>query len=132
MTSWSPVVLPHFGFVQNVTRFANNSLRKLNSSSRLSRLTIAVFCDKHHPKARLPSHNLLVRGGCLIEWDGLDHRRHPTQGTETKRCVSSGGGSPQRACYLALSEYEIHPPDLARLRSRAEGNGGTARSKALH
>src|SRR5262249_30181459 len=74
---------------QNFTRFANNSLCELNSSFRLSRLAITVFCDQHQPKARLPSHHLLVRGGCLIEWDGLDHRRHPTQGTETKRCVSS-------------------------------------------
>src|SRR5215467_10483520 len=122
MTSWSPVVLPHFGFVQNVTRFADNSLGKLNSSFRLSRLTIAVFCDQHDPKARLPSHHLRVRGGCLIEWDGLDHRRHPAQGTETKRCVSSGGVSRQRACYLALSEYEIHARDFDRLRSDAEVN----------
>src|SRR5262249_57312163 len=91
MTSWSPVALPHSGYVQNVTRFADNSLGKLNSSFRLSRLTIAVFCDQHYPKARLPGHHLRVRGGCLIEWDGLDHRRHPTQDTEKKRCVSSGG-----------------------------------------
>src|SRR5262249_23062491 len=60
---------------------------------------------QHYPKTRLPSHHLRVRGDCLIEWDGLDHRRHPTQGTETKRCVSSRGVSRQRACYLALSEY---------------------------
>src|SRR5262245_59536633 len=131
MTSWSPVVLRHFGYVQNVTRFASNSLCKLNSSFRLSRLTIAVLCDQHDPKARLTSHHLRVRGGCLIEWDGLDHRRHPTQGTETKRCVSSGGVSRQRACYLAVSEYEIHARDLDRLRSDAEVNGDTAGSKAL-
>src|SRR5262249_26118955 len=51
--------------------------------------------------------------------------------TETKRCVSSGRISRQRACYLALSEYEIHARDLDRLRSDAEVNGHTAGSKAL-
>src|SRR5262249_17186612 len=79
----------------------------------------------------LPGHHLRVGSGCLMEWDGLDHRRHPTQGTETKRCVSSGRVSRQRACYLALSEYEIHACDLDRLRSDAEVNGDTAGSKAL-
>src|SRR5262249_42159367 len=87
-------------------------VRKLNSSFRLSKSAVVVFCDQHHPKARLPSHHLRVRRGCLIEWDGLDHRRHPTQGTETKRCVTGGRVSRQRACYLALSEYEIHARDL--------------------
>src|ERR1700757_5036401 len=103
----------------------------LNASFRLSRLAIAVFRDQHYPKTRLPSHHLRVGSGCLIEWDGLDHRRHPTQGTETKRRVSSGRVSRQRACYLALSEYEIHARDLDRLRSDAEVNGHTAGSKAL-
>src|SRR5215813_550895 len=98
-------------------------VRKLNSSFRPSRSATVVFCDQHDPKARLPSHHLRVRGGCLIKWDGLDHRRHTTQGTETKRCVSSGGVSRQRACYLALSEYEIHARELDRLRSDAEVNG---------
>src|SRR5262245_123845 len=82
-------------------------------------------------KTRLPSHHLSVGSGCLIEWDGLDHRRRATQGTETKRCVSSGRVSRQRACYLALSEYEIHARDLDRFRSDAEVNGDTAWSKAL-
>src|ERR1700741_4695119 len=100
-------------------------------SLRLCRLAIAVFCDQHYPKTRLSSHHLGIGGGCLIEWDGLDHRRHSTQGTETKRCVSSCGVSRQRACYLALSEYEIYARDLDRLRSDAEVNGDTAGSKAL-
>src|SRR5262249_56339132 len=102
-----------------ISLVSRTTLCELNSSFRLSRLAITVFCDQHHPKARLPSHHLLVRGGCLIEWDGLDHRRHPTQGTETKRCVSSGGGSRQPARYLALSENEIQARDLAPVRSRA-------------
>src|SRR5215470_458023 len=94
-------------------------------------LAIAVFCNQHYPKTRLPSHHLRVRSGCLIEWDCLDHRRHATQGTETKRCVSSGRVSRQRTCHFALSEYEIHARDLDRLRSDAEVNGDTAGSKAL-
>src|SRR5262245_29718076 len=112
-------------------RMATKSAHTLNASLLLSRLAVAVFCDQHYPKTRLPSHHLRVGSGCLIEWDGLDHRRHPTQDTETKRCVSSGGVSRQRACYLALSEYEIHARDLDRLRSDAEVNGDTAGSKAL-
>src|SRR5262249_50288348 len=111
-------VLPHFGYFQNVTPFANNSLCKLDSSFCLCKL--AAACDQHYPKTRLPSHHLRVRGGCLVEWDGLDHRRYPTQGTETKRGVSSGGVSRQRAGYLALAEYEIHARDFDRLRSNAE------------
>src|SRR5262249_57970602 len=124
MTSWSPVVLPQFGHVQNVTCFTNNSLQT-NSSFRLPRLTIAVLCDQHDPKARLPSHHLRVRGGCLIKWDGLDHRRHPTQGTETKRCVSSGGGSRPRARSPSLSAYELPARELHRLPAPPAGTCGT-------
>src|SRR5215467_1084029 len=129
----SPIlyVFACFGYFQNFTNFASDLSHSLNASLRLSRLAIAVFCDQHYPKTRLPSHHLRVGSGCLIEWDGLDHCRHPTQGTEAKRCVSSGGVSRQRACYLALSEYEIHARDLDRLRSDAEVNGDTAWSKAL-
>src|SRR5215469_10881391 len=129
----SPIlyVFACFGYFQNFTNFASDLFHSLNASLRLSRLDIAVFCDQHYPKTRLPSHHLRVSRGCLIEWDGLDHRRHPSQGTETKRCVSSGRVSRQRACYLALSEYEILARDLDRLRSDAEVNGDTAGSKAL-
>src|SRR6516164_2468141 len=108
-TSWSPLVLPHFGYFKNLTRFANNSLCKLKSSLRLA---IGVFCDQHYPKTRLPSHHLRVGNGCLIEWDGLDHREHPTQGTETKRCVSNGGVSRQRArSETYLWHQNSHCPD---------------------
>src|SRR5262252_7427295 len=102
---FSRVIFPQSSAIK-FQSFREQPSLQLICSLRLSRLTIAVFCDQHYPKARLPGHHLRVRGGCLIEWDGLDHRRHPTQDTETKRCVSSGGVSRQRACYLALSEYE--------------------------
>src|SRR5215831_2283003 len=121
-TSWSPFVLPHLGYLQNLTRFANNSLCKLNSSLRLSSMAISVFCNQHHPKARLPSHHLRVRGGCLIERNGLDHGRHATQRTETKRCVTSCRVPRQRACYLTLSENEVQARDLDRLGSDADVN----------
>src|SRR5262245_30847507 len=110
--------------------FANNSLCKLNSSFQLSRLA-TVFCDQHYPKTRLPSHHLRVRRRCLFEWDGLDHGGHAAQGTESERGITGRRVPRQRACYLALSEYEIHARDLDRLRSDAEVNGHTAGSKAL-
>src|SRR5262250_3474373 len=112
-----------------LSRSANNSSCRLNPSLRLLRLAIAVFCDQHYPKTRLPSHHLRVRRCCLLEWDGLDHRRDATQGTETKRCVSSGRVSRQRTGYFALSEYEIHARDLDRLRPSAEVDRDTAGSK---
>src|SRR5215510_11710317 len=108
MTSWSPVVLPHSGYVQNVTRFADNSLGKLNSSFRLSRLAIAVFCDQHYPKARLPGHHLRVGIRRLVEWDGLDHGGHAAQRTETERNVSGRRVPRQGAFELAAPEYQIH------------------------
>src|SRR6516225_9640106 len=126
-TSWSPFVFFHFGYFH----VANNSLCKLNSSLQLSNMATSVFCKQHNPKARLPTHNLRVRSRCLFEWDCFDHRRHATQGTETKRCVTGRRVSRQRACYLALSEDEVRARDLDRLGSGADVNGNTARTQAF-
>src|SRR6516225_11015279 len=87
-TTWSPLVLPHCDYFQNLTRFANNSLCKLNSSLRPCSMVTSVFCDQHYPKARLPSHHLRVRSRCLFERDGFDHGRHATQRTETERGIT--------------------------------------------
>src|SRR5215467_1288189 len=105
-------------------------LRKLNASLQLLGRVITVFHNQDDPKACLPCHHLGVGSSCLTEWDGFDHRRHPTQGTEAKRCVSRGWVSRQRACYFAFSEYEIHAGDLNRLGANSEVNGDTAGSKA--
>src|SRR5215467_2798891 len=129
-TSWSPFVLSPF-VISKISLVREPPRCKLNSSLRLPRLAIAVFCDQHYPETRLPRHHLRVRSWCLIEWGGLDHRRHTAQRTEAKRCVSRGGVSRQRACYLALSEYEIHARNLDRLGSDADVNGNTAGTQAL-
>src|SRR5215475_1706940 len=100
-------------------------------SLRLSRLAIAVFCDQHYPETCLPSHHLRVGSGCLIEWDGLDHSGYTAQRTESERCITSRRISRQRACYLALSEYQIHARNLDRLRSDAEINRDSAGPEAL-
>src|SRR5262250_2894395 len=87
-TSWSPLVLPHFGYFQNLTSFANNSLCNRISSLRPSSMVTSVFCDQHDPETRLPSHHIRVRSRCLFERDGFDHGRHTTQRTETKRGIT--------------------------------------------
>src|SRR5215475_4677322 len=100
-------------------------------SLRLSRLAIAVFCDQHYPETCLPSHHLRIGSGCLIEWDGLDHRGYTAQRTEPERCITSRRISCQRARYLAFSEYQVHARYLDRLRSNAEVNRNSAGTKAF-
>src|SRR5215831_15458543 len=106
--------------------FASDLSHSLYASLRLSRLAIAVFCDQHYPKTRLPSHHLRIRSRSFLEWDGLDHCSHPAQRTESERCITSCRISRQRSCYLAFSEYEVHARDLDRLRSDAEVNRNSA------
>src|SRR5580704_15656164 len=112
-------------------RCAINFPRKSNASFLLSILPIAVLCNQHHSKTRFPRHHFRVGCSCLLEWNGLDHCRHTTQRAETKRCVTSGRGSRQRACYLALSEYEIHAGDLDRIGSDANVDGDTSGTQSL-
>src|SRR5215469_5644773 len=130
-TSWSPFVLPHFGYFKISLVPLTTFSTKLNASLRLSALAVAVLCNQHYPETRLPSHHLRVRSGCLIEWDGLDHRRNTAQRTETKSCVTGCRVSRQRATNLALSEYEIDARELDRLRSDADVNRDTARTQAF-
>src|SRR5215472_3933093 len=93
-------------------------------------LTGAVVRDEHYAKARLPRHHLRVGSRRLIQRDGLDHRRHATERTETKRCLTGCRVSRERACDLALSEYKVRASDLDRFRSDADVNGDTAGPKA--
>src|SRR5262245_37079886 len=102
-----------------------------NVSLRLSRLAIAALHDQHDAKARLPGHHLRVRSRSFLEWNGLDHRCHAGQRTESECCIASRWVSRQRACYLALSEYEIRARNLDRLRSDADVDRYTTRTKAL-
>ena len=67
----------------------------------------------------------------MVQGDGLDQRRHATESSESKRCVTCCRVSRQRARYLALSEYKIRASDLDRLRSDADVNGDTVGPKAL-
>src|SRR5215469_14473394 len=94
-------------------------------------LTGAVVRDEHYAKARLPRHHLRVGSGRLFQRDGLNHRRHATERTETKRCVTGCRVSRQRARYPALSEYKILASDLDRLGSDADVNGNAAGPKPL-
>src|SRR5262245_35876836 len=128
-TSWPPFVLSHCGCCKNFIRFASNFLCKVNPSLRLSSLAIAVFCDQHHPKARLPSHHLRVRRRGLFEWDGLDHGGHAGQGTESERGITGRRVPRQGTFNLAASKYEIRIRKLDRLRADAEVDRDSTRTK---
>src|SRR5262249_89469 len=129
MTSWSPVVLPQSGYFQNCTRFANDSHCKPKSSPWVSRIATSV-CNEHHPKARLPSHHLRVRRRWLFERDNFDHGGDAAQNTESERRVTGRRGPCQGTFHLATSKYEIHVRKLDRLRSNAEVDRDSARTKA--
>src|SRR5215831_6361602 len=104
---FSRVIFPQSSVIK-FQSFREQPSLQLISSLRLSRLAIAVFCDQHYPKARLPSHHLRVGLRRLVEWDGLDHGGHAAQRTETERSVSGRRVPCQRAFELAAPEYEIH------------------------
>ena len=67
----------------------------------------------------------------MLQWDGLDHRGHAGERTETERCVTGRGIARQGTFELAAPEYEIHARGLDRLRPDAEDDRDTAGTQAL-
>src|SRR5262249_23678532 len=94
-------------------------------------LACAVLCEQHYAKSGLPSHHLRVRSRGFLEWNGLNHRGHASQRTESECCITSRRRPGQGAFYFAISEYQIRARNLDRLRADAEVDRYTARTKAL-
>src|SRR5215469_6126040 len=87
--------------------------------------------NQHNAEPCFARHHAGIGLSCLFERNCLDHCRHATQRTETERCITSCRVSRQRACYLALSENEIHARDFDRLGSDAEVYRDTSGTQAL-